>query len=69
MDRITTIVWIATLGSTACFSLAARADDFPARKAGLWEITMTMAGSAHKTGFCIDAATDAAMYNTNRPNY
>jgi hypothetical protein len=43
---------------------AARADDMPSRKPGLWEVTMTRAGvpSSIQSKYCIDAATDAALY-------
>ncbi len=57
-----------TLCSLACLSTTAKADDYPARKAGLWEISMTVAGSPRQTKFCIDAATDAAMYQAGMEN-
>ena len=59
------VLLIATLGSLACVSTSARADDYPPRKPGLWEITMNLA-SAHAppmvSKMCIDTATDAALY-------
>jgi hypothetical protein len=42
-----------------------RAQDFPTRKAGLWEIAMTMSGGQmppQQTKMCIDAATDAELF-------
>jgi len=43
---------------------AAYADDFPARKPGLWEITMNTGRTPPQVmRFCIDAATDAEMRN------
>ena len=54
------IVLIALL---ACAATAARADEFPNRKAGLWEISRTTTGrpAAKAIQMCIDAATDARM--------
>jgi len=44
------------------FMPAAHADDYPARKPGLWEITMNMGHSPPRVSrMCIDAATDAEM--------
>jgi hypothetical protein len=41
---------------------AARADEFPARKPGLWEITTTLKGSPPDVArLCIDAATEAEL--------
>jgi hypothetical protein len=42
----------------------ARADDYPSRKPGLWEMTMNMGSEKlppQVVKFCIDAATDAKM--------
>lgn len=41
----------------------ALAQDLPARKAGLWDVTMTMPGMPGPMGaqHCVDPATDAAM--------
>jgi hypothetical protein len=48
--------------SFAVCSLPAAADDFPSRKAGLWEVKMTMPGGhSVTTQQCIDAQTDQAM--------
>ena len=53
--------------ATACLLLAgaASAMDYPARKPGLWEMTIQADGSAKmpamSTQQCIDAATDQAM--------
>jgi hypothetical protein len=40
---------------------AVPAADFPARKAGLWEMTTTTNGRTMPIKQCIDAATDQAM--------
>lgn len=41
---------------------AAHAEDIPARKPGLWEITMNVGEATPRVvRYCIDAATDAAM--------
>jgi hypothetical protein len=56
---------IALFGGLACLAAGARADDLPARKAGLWEVTMHMASGNAPTQtmkFCTDAATDAELY-------
>jgi hypothetical protein len=46
--------------SIGILSCAARADEFPARKPGLWEITTTLKGSAPDVArSCIDEATEA----------
>jgi len=45
--------------------VGARADSFPPRKAGLWQVEMTMAGMQmppQQMKMCIDPATDAEMY-------
>ena len=39
----------------------ARADDFPTRKPGLWEIATTIAGTPRTSRLCVDAASEAAM--------
>jgi hypothetical protein len=44
----------------------ASAADFPARRAGLWDVTVTMQGMnlpARTNKMCIDAATDAKLMN------
>jgi Protein of unknown function (DUF3617) len=54
---------IAALSLSAA-ATAAQADDFPARKAGLWEVTMQLATAQHRpmtSKLCIDAASDTAM--------
>ena len=61
---VTTLCMVAV----AIVSTPAKADDYPSRKAGLWEITLTLAGSAPQTKFCIDAATDAAMNKMGTEN-
>ncbi len=44
------------------FTPAAFADEFPARKAGLWEITTSIQGSTPDVArLCIDDATEAAL--------
>lgn len=65
MDRVTTAIGLGALllGATACGT--ARADDFPPRKAGLWQVDMTMPGGQmppQQMKMCIDPATDAEMY-------
>jgi Protein of unknown function (DUF3617) len=64
--RPTFAAFAATLfGGIACLTAGAQADDLPARKAGLWEITMHMSSGntpAQTMKFCIDAATDAELY-------
>ena len=44
---------------------SARADDYPPRKPGLWELTMASANAKlppNSAQLCIDKATDAALY-------
>jgi hypothetical protein len=56
---------VALLGGLACAVAAARADELPKRKPGLWEVTLHMAqGAMPPQGmkFCTDAATDAELY-------
>jgi Protein of unknown function (DUF3617) len=66
MDRVTVatrLVAMLALGATVAGS--ARADDFPPRKPGLWQVNMTMAGGQmppQQMKMCIDSATDAEMY-------
>jgi hypothetical protein len=65
MDRTVAIVLGAALAVGAAGGGSARADDFPPRKAGLWqvEITMPMAQMPpQQMKMCIDPATDAEMY-------
>jgi hypothetical protein len=53
------------LGTLLLFGAAVRADDFPPRKPGLWQIEMAMQGRqmpAQKMTMCIDATTDAELY-------
>ena len=48
----------------ACAALAAQAQDMPARKPGLWTLTMQMSGmpgAGTSTQQCIDAKTDSEM--------
>lgn len=50
--------------AASCLVLApaARADEFPVRKPGLWEITMTLRNAPPRVSrLCIDAATEARM--------
>jgi hypothetical protein len=52
-------------GALACAATAVLAVDLPARKPGLWEVTLHMAsGNMPPRGmkFCTDAETDAALY-------
>jgi len=65
MDRMTVAIGLGALllGATACGF--AHADDFPPRKAGLWQIDMNMPGEKmppQQMKMCIDPATDAEMY-------
>jgi hypothetical protein len=66
MDWTTAGVGLGTLlllGAATCGT--SRADDFPLRKAGLWEVDMTMSGGKmppQQMKMCIDPATDAEMY-------
>ena len=62
-----TIVLAAAIvsGALACAATAALAVDLPARKPGLWEVTLSMAGGKmppQVMKFCTDADTDAALY-------
>jgi Protein of unknown function (DUF3617) len=66
MDRMTVAIGLGALvllGGAA--SGLARADDFPPRKPGLWQIDMAMQGGPmppQQMKMCIDVATDAEMY-------
>ena len=66
MDRMTAAIRLGALlvvGAAACGT--ARGDEFPPRKAGLWQIDMAMPGGQmppQQMKMCIDAATDAEMY-------
>ncbi len=66
MNRLTvTVRMCAVLLSGAAACGVARADDFPPRKAGLWQVEMTMAGGQmppQQMKMCVDPATDAEMY-------
>lgn len=58
------ILFVASLSGLVCLATGARSDDFPARKAGLWQVTMTMPSMkmpSNETKMCIDAASDAAL--------
>jgi len=53
------------------FAMPAAADEMPARKPGLWEVTMTSGagGPGERTmRQCIDAATDKMMQSSEGPN-
>ena len=66
MDRVTATISLGALllvGAAAFGS--ARGDEFPPRKAGLWQIDMAMPGGQmppQQMKMCIDPATDAEMY-------
>src|SRR6516164_8873420 len=65
MDRVTMAVGACALLLGAAAYGTARADDFPPRKAGLWQVDMAMPGGAmppQQMKMCIDPATDAEMY-------
>jgi hypothetical protein len=44
MDRAATVIGLGILMLGAASCGAARADDFPPRKAGLWQVDMAMPG-------------------------
>ena len=63
--RILTIGLTALLLAGAAGSATVRAQDFPPRKAGLWQVDMTMPGgqkTPEPMKMCIDPGTDAEMY-------
>ena len=65
MDRVTMAVGVCTLLLGATAYGTARADDFPPRKPGLWQVDMSMAGvqmPPQQMKMCIDPATDSEMY-------
>jgi hypothetical protein len=65
MDRAATVIGLGILMLGAASCGAARADDFPPRKAGLWQVDMAMPGGPmppQQMKMCIDPATDAEMY-------
>lgn len=52
--------------AVVCMSASAQASDFPARRAGLWDVTINMESMkmpARINKMCIDAATDAKLMN------
>lgn len=51
----------AALPFVLMFAVPAAAAELPARKAGLWEMTTTVAGHGVSMRQCIDARTDQAM--------
>ena len=62
MDRAATVIGLGILMLGAASCGAARADDFPPRKAGLWQVDMAMPGGQmppQQMKMCIDPATDA----------
>jgi hypothetical protein len=65
MDRVTLATRTAALLLLGAMAGGpAWADDFPARKAGLWQVDMTMPGGQmppQQMKMCIDASTDAEM--------
>lgn len=55
-------MWLNLAAALLALTQAANADDFPARKPGLWEITMNLGKPSPTVArYCIDAATDAQM--------
>ena len=54
----------AVLLGIGCASPTTWADDLPSRKPGLWEVSMHIGANLppQSMKYCIDAATDAAMY-------
>ena len=62
MDRKTAA---GVLGAWLLLGGAAWADDFPARKPGLWQVDMAMAGGPmppQQMKMCVDQSTDAEMF-------
>jgi Protein of unknown function (DUF3617) len=60
-----TTVLAAAIVSSALAATVALAVDLPARKPGLWEVTLNLAGGKmppRVMKFCTDAETDAALY-------
>jgi hypothetical protein len=66
MHRTTSAAWpVALLIAGAVLAGHAWADDFPARKPGLWQVDMAMTGGPmppQQMKMCIDTATDSEMY-------
>ena len=66
MNRTTAAIGLSALlltGAATCGT--AIADDFPPRKAGLWQVDMAMPGGAmppQQMKMCIDPATDAELF-------
>jgi hypothetical protein len=57
-------LFVSALGlGTACLSFAAAAEEFPTRRAGLWEVTLTRddGEAPHTLQQCTDAETDKLM--------
>jgi Protein of unknown function (DUF3617) len=66
MDRVTATISLGALLLVGAAALVpACGDEFPPRKAGLWQIDMAMPGMQmppQQMKMCIDPATDAEMY-------
>src|SRR5690349_24883675 len=63
-DDMHRMILSITLGGSLLFGVA-HAQDFPPRKAGLWQVDMTMAATQmppQQMKMCIDSGTDAEMY-------
>jgi uncharacterized protein DUF3617 len=61
---VRTIPACLTAALALALAVSAAADEFPARKAGLWEITISSAGSQgapNSARICIDEATESAL--------
>jgi hypothetical protein len=57
-------VGFAIAAAVICAGMPARASDFPARRAGLWNVTINMESAklpAQTNKMCIDAASDARL--------
>lgn len=65
MDRRVVAIGVCALLSAGTVAGPARADEFPPRKAGLWQVDMTMSMAQmppQQMKMCIDPGTDAEMY-------
>ncbi|HLH11550.1 MAG TPA: DUF3617 family protein [Methylovirgula sp.] len=56
------IEFLAIVVGVTGFAAAAQADDYPPRKAGLWEVTVQGSGLSHTMKMCIDAGTDQLFH-------
>jgi len=64
MSRLPLVALVPLVGALGAFAISASGEEIPARKAGLWEMKMSIAGgqmAPQTMQQCIDAATDAEM--------